>query len=370
MYEIVVVRYGEIFLKSEYVKRKFEDRLIENIRLALEKKGLIGKIIRSRHRIYVEAEDAKRVAAAVSRVFGVVSTSPAVRTTADIEEISTAGAKLAAEAIHPEDSFAVRVKRTGTHTYSSIDAEKAISSRILEDRKLRVDLTKPDKTIYAEIVEDAAYVFDKKVAGVGGLPYMTQGKVVCLLSTGIDSPVAAWMMMHRGCEAVALHLGTEDDVKNTLEALEEYAAHRIRLYAIPYDEVLAKIAHGADRLTCVICKRTMLKIAAKVAAAENAHGIVTGENLGQVASQTLENLQTLSEAYSPIYRPLIGMDKEEIIGRARTIGTYEHAKKAAKCPYVPKTPVTRSDLEKIKALEAEIGTDALVDGIQLKCLRK
>jgi thiamine biosynthesis protein ThiI len=370
MYEIVVVRYGEIFLKSEYVKRRFEDRLAENMRLTLERRNLKGKIIRSRHRIYVETEDAETVSAAVSNVFGVVSASPAIKVNADLEGLSAAGAKLAAKVILPDESFAVRVKRTGTHPFSSMDAERAISSRILEDRKLTVDLTDPDKTIFAEIVDDMAYVFDKKIPGVGGLPYMSQGKVVCLVSTGIDSPVAAWMMMHRGCETVMVHLGSEDEIKKTLDALEGYAAHKIRVYAIPYDSILAKIGAHADRLTCVICKRTMLRIAAKVAAAEKAHGIVTGDNMGQVASQTLENLEVLSEVYSPIYRPLIGMDKEEIIERARRIGTYELAKKAQKCPHVPKMPVTRSNLDEIKKLETEIGVAAIVEGLELKCARK
>lgn len=370
MYGIVVVRYGEIFLKSEYVKKRFEDRLAENMRLTLERNGLSGKIIRSRHRLYVEAENAECVAAAVSKVFGVVSASPAIKATADLAELSEKGAKLAAKVILPDESFAVRVKRTGTHAFSSIDAERTISSRILEDRKIAVDLTNPDKTIYAEIVDDEAYVFDSKIPGVGGLPYMSQGKVVSLISTGIDSPVASWMMMHRGCELVAVHLGTEEEVEDTLKVLEGYAAHKIRLYAIPYEDILSKIGAHAERFTCVICKRTMLRIAAKVTAHEKAHGIITGDNLGQVASQTLENLEILSEIYSPIHRPLIGMDKEEIIGRARDIGTYEHAKKAAKCPHVPKMPATRSDLSKIQSLEDEIGIKDLVDRLDIKCIRK
>jgi thiamine biosynthesis protein ThiI len=370
MYDIVVVRYGEIFLKSEYVKRRFEDRLVENMRLTLERRSLLGKIIRRRHRIYVETEDAEGVAAAVSNVFGVVSTSPAIKVKADLGELSAVGAKLAAKVILSDESFAVRVKRTGAHPFSSMDAERAISSRILEDRKLTVDLTNPDKTIFAEIADEDAYVFDRKIAGVGGLPYMSQGKVICLVSTGIDSPVAAWMMMHRGCEIVVVHLGSEEDIRKTLDVLEGYAAHRIRSYAIPYESILTKIGAHADRLTCVICKRTMLRIAARISVQEKAHGIVTGDNMGQVASQTLENLETLSEVFSPIYRPLIGMDKEEIIERARKIRTYELAKKAGKCPHVPKMPATRSDLEEIKALETEIGVAAIVEGLELKCAKK
>jgi thiamine biosynthesis protein ThiI len=152
--------------------------------------------------------------------------------------------------------------------------------------------------------------------------------------------------------------------------LEDYAAHRIRLYAIPYEDILSKIGAHAERFTCVICKRTMLRIAAKIAAAENAHGVVTGDNLGQVASQTLENLQTLSEVYSPIYRPLIGMDKEEIIERAKNIGTYELAKKAAKCPHVPEAPATRSDLEKVRLLEEKIGVANTIEAMEIRCARK
>ncbi len=372
MYSIVVVRYGEIFLKSEYVKRKFENRFIENIRYMLKKKGLEGKIMRRRHRIYIKTSEADQIAHFLSRVFGVVSVSPAIETSADIEIIAEEGLKLAKKTISEKECFAVRAKRTGQHSFGSMDVERAVASRIIEEIGAPVNLTNPDKTIFVEIMQEDAFVFDKKIQGVGGLPYGTQSKVVALVSLGIDSPVAAWMMMHRGCKVVALHFNIEErtgGIEDILKVLEEFSIHRIKLYVVPYDNILADIAKNSGKYACVICKRTMLRIAQKISAIEKAHGIVTGDSIGQVASQTIENLETLSEVASPIYRPLIGMDKKEIIDKARIIETYKLADKR-RCWFVPKKPATISDLDEIKAIESKIGIGKLIDEIDLECLVK
>lgn len=369
MYDTVLVRYGEIFLKSEYVKRQFENRLIENIRLILKRKNLKGKIIRRRHRIQIQTTDAEKVAESLCKVFGVVSTSPAIETEADINAIAEKGLKLAKQVIVKGDSFAVRAKRTGQHSFRSKDVEKAVAEKILEEMDVSVDLTNPDKTIFTEVSDENAFVFDKKNAGVGGLPYKTQGKVISLISTGIDSPVATWMMMRRGCEITAVHLGTGEGIEEILDALEEYTPQRIRRYVIPYERILSEISKHAGKHTCVVCKRSMLRIAEKISKIEKAHGIVTGDNLGQVASQTLENLEVLSEVTSPIHRPLIGMDKEDIIEKARKIGTYDLAKKK-KCPFVPRKPATTARLSEIKAIEDEIGIEKMIEELEPECPKK
>jgi len=367
MYTLVILRYGEIFLKSEFVKRQFENRLIENAQLRLKKSNLEGKIIKRRHRIYIKTRDAERVADSLRRVFGIVSVSPAVETEAEIEEICKVGLDLARKVIKRGDGFAVRVKRAGKHDFSSKDVEKALGSKILENIDTFVNLSDPDRIIFVEISDRDAFVFDKKIRCTGGLPYKTQGKVIALVSNGIDSPVAAWMMMHRGCEIIALHFGTEKEIEDILKILEEFSGYEIERYIIPYDKILKRISENSGKHACIICKRTMLRIAKKMEEIENAHGIVTGDNLGQVASQTLENLEVISEVTGPIYRPLIGMDKNEIIKMAREIGTYDLSKEIH-CDFAPRNPATRSKLEEIKKLEEKIGIESIIEGIDLECL--
>jgi len=368
MYTSVIVRYDEIFLKSEFVKRQFEDRLVENIRLRLRESGLEGQVIRKRHRIYIKTEDAERVADSLRRVFGIVSVSSAIETGAEIEEICRVGLDLAKRVIKRGEGFAVRVKRTGKHDFSSKDVERALGSKILENIDTFVNLSNPDRTIFVEISGRDAFVFDRKIRCVGGLPYKTQGKVIALISAGIDSPVASWMMMRRGCEIVALHFGTEGEIEDILRVLEEFSGYEIKRYIIPHDRILGVISENSGEYTCVICKRMMLRIAEKIEKIENAHGIVTGENLGQVASQTLENLEVISEVTGPIYRPLIGMDKNEIIKMAREIGTYDLSKRVH-CDFAPRKPATRSSLEEIERLEERIGIEDIIEDIDLECLK-
>ncbi len=369
MYTLVIVRYGEIFLKSEFVKRQFEDRLAGNIQLGLKRDNLEGKIIRKRHRIYIKTKDAEKVADSLKKVFGIVSVSPAIETEAEIEEICKVGLDLARTKINEGEGFAVRVKRTGEHDFSSKDVEKELGGRILEDITASVNLDNPDKTIFVEILDENAFVFDKKIKCAGGLPYKTQGKVISLVSTGIDSPVALWMMMHRGCEIVALHFGKEKGIEDILKNLEEFSGCKIERYVISYDRILREISKNSGKYACIVCKRTMLRIAKKIEEIENAHGIVTGDNLGQVASQTLENLEVISDVTSPIYRPLIGMDKNEIIRMAREIGTYDLSKETG-CDFSPKKPATRSKIKEIKTLEEKIGIEKIIEEIDLECLRK
>ncbi|MBN2014955.1 MAG: tRNA 4-thiouridine(8) synthase ThiI [Candidatus Altiarchaeota archaeon] len=366
MYDTVLVRYGEIFLKSEHVKRQFENRLIENIRLILKRKNLEGEIIRRRHRILIQTKDAESVSESLSKVFGIVSTSPAIETKADMAVITEKGLGLAKQVIAEGERFAIRATRTGKHDFSSKDIENVVGRRISESINASVDLSNPEKTISIEVSDEKAFIFDKKNTAVGGLPYKTQGKVVSLISTGIDSPVAAWMMMHRGCEIIALHLGKDDGIEDILNALEEFTAQEIMLYQVDHEKMLKDISVHAGKHACIVCKRTMLRIAKRVCRTEKAHGVVMGDNLGQVASQTLENLEVISGVTSPIYRPLIGMDKEEIIKRAKDIGTYELARKK-RCHFVPKKPATRADIGEIEALEREIGVEKMVEELKLEC---
>ncbi|MDD1668441.1 MAG: tRNA 4-thiouridine(8) synthase ThiI, partial [Methanomicrobiales archaeon] len=265
-------------------------------------------------------------------------------------------------------TFGIRVRRVGTHPFTS--QEKAVELGNLvrtEFPHLEVDLKHPDLELKVEIREGDCYLFTEVIPGAGGLPLGVEGSLVALVSGGIDSPVAAWMMMKRGCRIlpvyVALESFLEDDAREragrVVEVLRMYQPD-IRLQVIP-DSYLSCAKRGLirkdlEKYTCIICKRRMYRIAEAVARKEGAKGIVTGESLGQVASQTLDNLLVLNDAAGlPVYRPLIGLDKEEITRMAREIGTFGSSTTQVKgCQAVPKKPSTSAVLEKVREIEGDL----------------
>lgn len=346
-------------MKSEFVRGEFEKKLIRNIK----KKTEDAPIFRKRHRIYIKTKNAEKISERLKTVFGIVSVSPAIKTDANMEDITEISLALAKKIIMPGERFAVRAERSGRHDFSSKDIEIEVGEEILNSIPGRVDLENPDKTIFIEVRDDLAFVFDKKMKGLGGLPYKSQGRLIALISTGIDSPAAAWMMMRRGCEIVVLHFGNGEDIKGMVERLEFFTDEKIKSYIIPYDKILEKISKHSGRYTCIVCKRLMYRVAERIAEIENAYGIVTGENIGQVASQTLENLRVINCLDIPVYMPLVGMDKEDIIKIAKDIGTYELVK-GKKCDYVPRKPVTKSSEEIITKIEEEIRIEKFIEDVQ------
>jgi thiamine biosynthesis protein ThiI len=359
-----LIRYGEVFLKSDYVRRQWEKALVRNIREVLP-----GCRVRSeRGRIWVGGTiDPEKL----RRVFGIVSFSPVTRCA--LEDLGGALLSLARERGAGEiRTFAIRMRRVGTHPFTS--REKAVELGNLVRGAfpgLGVDLDHPDLELHVEIREGTCYLYTEVIPGAGGLPLGVEGSLVALVSGGIDSPVAAWMMMKRGCRILPVFVALEgflgDDARaragEVVEVLRNYQPD-IRLRVIP-DSFLAcakeqLIRNGQERFTCLICKRRMYRIAATVAGEEGAKGIVTGESLGQVASQTLENLLVLDDAAGlPVYRPLIGLDKEEITRIARKIGTFGPSTGSAEgCRAVPRRPSTRASLEKIRKIEEALDCPA------------
>ena len=362
-----LVRYGEIFLKSDYVRRQWEKALVRNIREVLP-----GCKVRSeRGRIWVEGPvDPDRL----RRVFGIVSFSPVTR--CRLDDLDRALLSLAGErGAGSLRTFAIRIRRVGTHPFSSQEKAAGLGN-LVRGRfpNLGVDLDRPDLELHVEIRGDTCYLFTGVIPGAGGLPLGVEGSLVALVSGGIDSPVAAWMMMKRGCRIVPVYVALEgflgEDARvraeNVVEVLGMYQPG-IRLRVVP-DPYLAcakeqLVRERLERFTCLICKRRMYRIAGAVAREAGAKGIVTGESLGQVASQTLGNLMVLDDAAAiPVYRPLIGLDKEEITRIARGIGTFSPSTEHAEgCRAVPQKPSTSADLEKIREIERELACD---DGIQ------
>lgn len=363
---MIIVRYGEIGLKSKGTRAAFEGRLVKNIRAALGK----GRVTREYGRIYVDSssrEDAEKVA----RVFGVVSTSVAVKVGSGLEELLGEATAYARERIRPGQSFAVRARRVGKHDYSSLELARSLGSRIIEATGAKVNLRNPEVEIHVEVRDNDAYLYDEVIKGVGGLPLGTQGTAVALISGGIDSPVAAWMMMKRGVDVVALFLDPsplvdERTVNRAMASVERLAAWKngtIKTYIAPYGDVLIKLLKARDtKLGCVLCKRAIYRAAQMIAEKEKARAIITGESLGQVASQTMENLAVIDEAVTmPVYRPLIAYDKDDIIQLAKEIGTYDVSIMPANCCLGPPPyPETRATLERVKRSEEEVDAAGLV----------
>jgi thiamine biosynthesis protein ThiI len=365
MTDLWLIRYGEIFLKSDYVRRQWENILVRNIREVLPP---ACRIRSERGRIWVAGPVDPEI---LRRVFGIVSFSPVTRCAlGDLNETLLSLARdLGAGDLR---TFAIRMRRVGTHPFTS--QEKAVELGDLvraEFPHLVVDLDHPDLELHVEIRGGDCYLYTGVIPGAGGLPLGVEGSLVALVSGGIDSPVAAWMMMKRGCRILPVYVALEgllgEDARvraeEVVEVLRGYQPD-IRLRVVP-DSFLAcardqLVREGLEKFTCLICKRRMYRIAAAVAREEGAKGITTGESLGQVASQTLDNLLVLDDAATmPVYRPLIGLDKDEIIRTARTIGTFRPSTGIVEgCRAVPRKPSTSADLARIRKIEENLGCPA------------
>jgi thiamine biosynthesis protein ThiI len=367
----VLVRHGEIGTKSEQVGRKMEGQLRDNIAAILSDRGFDDRVKRERTRLYVRTDSARieAVTDAVTDAFGVVSASPAVRTEPTLDAIC---ARLgdAACAHYDGGSFAVRARRAGetdAHPFSSKELEEEGGTAVWRAAESAgvdptVDLDDPDLTFFVECRADDAFVFLEKREGPGGLPYGTQRPVVALVSGGIDSPVAAWEAMRRGCLVVPLYVdlgeyGGPDHrarAESTADALARYApSDDLTLRVAPGGKAVDKIVEKTEKHRMLVLRRFMFLVAEAVAEAENAVGIVTGEAIGQKSSQTSANLHVTSAVTDfPVHRPLLSLDKSSITERARTIGTYDDATIPAGCNRVaPTYPETAASLAEVQRVE-------------------
>jgi len=378
IFDAVIIRYGgEIGIKAAWTRRTYERRLLDNIRKALSHHKIrYDEIVRKYGRLYLKTSSTREASLKLFRVFGTSSLSPALETTSELNDILDRTLHLARLTLKKGDSFAVRCRRTGDQPYTSIDVCKEVGRGILAEfpeRDLKVDLENPDVELGIEIREDSAFLYTAVVKGVGGLPLGTQPKVVCLLSGGIDSPVACWLAMKRGCPIVPIYFDNTPftDESTTQRALKvarvlfDWAIDfPRRMYIIPNGQNLAEFKEKCPkRLTCLLCKRIMYRIAERIAEKEGAEGIVTGEAIGEQASQTLRNLRVLTAAATkyPIHRPILSFDKAETERIARKIGTYEVSiQRAMGCAAVPSKPATSMDPQKVTEAEKGLNIEELV----------
>ena len=368
-HDLIIARYGELALKSDGVRKRFENRLANNIRASIDAEVKVRQA-----RIYISPKDFDDAIEKLERIFGIVSYSPAVTTKSTFEDIERDVSKYA-EKLHEEGlldentKFAISCRRVGNHEFSSQEMAAFAGAVVVRKYSSPVDLTNPELTIYLEVRDNDTYIFHEKIPGPGGLPLGTQGKVVALVSSGIDSPVATYLMMKRGCQVIALFC--DNDPYTTPEALKNFndLIDQLNLYAsgapikrrvVKYGEYLSTCKSDApDKMTCVLCKSGMYKLAGKLAKKMHAEAVIDGSSLGQVASQTLPTiLATREDLDVPVLSPLIGLDKVEITRIAEKIGTFEISKRDdGGCKAVPKYPETKADLELVKQVKEDMNQE-------------
>ncbi len=363
MRDLIMVRYGEVFLKGGN-RPYFTKMLISRIRSAARPFG--GKVMFSDSRIYVSGmEDTAACMEAVRRVFGVHSVCPAVEM--DKDDFEAICAKAAEMMQGLSGSFKVNARRSDKrYPLDSPQIAAQMGGYVLERVPgLSVDVKNPEHSLNVEI-RDHAYLYVRVLPGVGGMPVGSNGKAALLLSGGIDSPVAGYMIAKRGVSLVAVHYysfpytgeRSKEKVLELARILSGYCGG-MRVYVVPFTDIQMRIHEQCpEDFTTLIMRRFMMRIADQIAAKEGAQGLITGESIGQVASQTMDALVCTDEVVSrPVFRPLIGFDKIEIIDYAQRIGTYE----ASSLPYedcctvfTPQHPVTHPKPERAQRAEARI----------------
>ncbi len=373
MKELVLIKYGEIILKG-LNRHVFEDRLVTNI---IKVVGDRAKVYKSRATIYAEptlSQYNDEIVEKVSRVFGVVSVNRAAICEKSLESILDVSSEYLKDELSAAKTFKVETKRADkTFPLKSPEVSREIGGGILSKfNHLTVDVKNPDVLVNVEIRENAAYVYSRKISGQGGMPTGSSGKAMLLLSGGIDSPVAGYQIAKRGAVLEGVHFfahpftseQAKQKVLHLAKILSGYTGG-IKVHIVPFTKPQLQMREKCpeEHLT-IIMRRIMMMISSKIAEREGALCLVTGESLGQVASQTMEAISVTDNACTlPCFRPLIGSDKEDIITIAKKIGTFE----TSILPYedcctifVPKHPTTKPRLEKILESESKLDVEALV----------
>ena len=375
--EIFLLKMGEMVLKG-LNRRTFEERLMGNARRRLQKYGKFR--IYSRQSItYVEPKEAgcdmDGAFATLSRLFGVVGLSRAKACEKTPEAILETAKTYLHDDLMAARTFKVESKRSDkTFPLTSIQLSQYVGGELNEAfPHIQADMHHPELTVHVEVRDFAAYVHGDPAPGAGGLPVGVGGKAVSLLSGGIDSPVASWMMAKRGVALEMVHFFsypyTSPEAKDkvlTLAQLLTPWCGRLTVHVVPFTKIQEQLRlHCPEALFTLLMRRFMMRISERVAQRVGAHGLITGESLGQVASQTMEAMAVTGQVCTlPVFRPLVGMDKEEIVRTARKIGTFE----TSILPYedcctvfTPRHPKTHPKLEEITEAEAALDLEALVE---------
>ena len=375
---ICLAHYHEIGLKG-HNRSTFERRLQKNLEALLAPFPVVTiHIVSARLVVFLregtDVETARQVADLMGTVPGVARVSCGFKCPRDVEAMGRAASDALAEA---GDFYTFKVAARRNHTDFPIDSmelNRLVGAELCEafpDKK--VQMKDPDATVGVEVVQNATYVYARSLPGIGGLPVGTSGKVVCLLSSGIDSPVATWRLARRGAVCIAVHFSGRPQTADTSEYLVDDIAHVLeksgciaRVYIVPFGDYQREISLIVPpELRVIMYRRVMFQVAERIAQQEGAGALVTGESLGQVASQTLENIRATDQAVEmPVFRPLIGTDKLEIMADAQKLGTYEISSMDAPdcCTlFMPRNPETHAKLDRVLEAEALLPLDQWLD---------
>lgn len=357
----VLVSFGELFLKSEGVRRIFKEKLFQNILFFLRKADLDFKPLIFRERIFIETAENKKALKIIKNIFGISWFAECLFFEKfGLKDVSDFVAENYKNWIAQDETFAIRLKN------DLKESREEIIEGIAERIKRKVDLTKPKREIFIAAKKEGWFLYLKKIKGAGGLPAGTGGKVLSLISGGIDSPPAGYLILKRGAENIWLHFHSFPLVsKASIEKVKELAGifsnyqMRFKIYLLPFAFAQMEIKSKApSKYRILLYRRLMLKIAEIIAQKENCQAMVTGESLGQVSSQTLPNLRIIEDGIKiPVFRPLIGLDKEEIIALAKKIKTFSISIKPQEdcCTlFTPKHSTAKGNLEIIKKLEKSL----------------
>lgn len=377
--EYAIVHYAKIGLKGGN-RAFFEGMLVNNIKQALTATNY-DSVKRVYGRILIKLKkkpDANKIREILTKMPGISYFSFALHSKSDISSMEKSLLELAKD-LKKTDTFRITARKsTDQIKLGSMEINQKLGQLIVDKFKAKVNLDNPDVNFILEVTSEGAFTYNEKIKGVCGLPVGVTGKLVCLVSGGIDSPVAAFKMMKRGCKVIFVHFQNhtasknvvKDKVSKLVKILSKYQFSS-KLYIVPFDEVQKQIiALIPAKYRMIIYRRFMFRIAERILRKEKAKGFVTGDSLAQVASQTLENINVIYDTTSmPIFAPLIGLDKQEIIDIAHDLGTYE----TSILPYsdccsflVAKHPETRAKIEEIKSLEECFDLKVLID----KALKK
>lgn len=374
---ICLVHYHEIGLKG-HNRKAFEERLLKNLEALLSPFPVVT-IHRISGRLCVffkegaSSEIALEAAAVIARVPGVARVSSGFKCERDIDQMTEAGIAAMAEA-GEMSSFKVHARRSHTDfPVGSQDMNRIIGGNLSDAYpNVAVKMKDPDVTVGIEVVQNASYVYARSEPGVGGLPVGSSGRVVSLLSSGIDSPVASWRMARRGAIVIGVHFSGRPQTSDASEWLVDDIAQVLertgciaRVYVVPFGDCQREISLSAPpELRIILYRRLMFKVAEEIARRERAGALVTGESLGQVASQTLDNIRCTDAAVEcPVFRPLIGTDKIEIIREAQRLGTFEISSQDAPdcCTlFMPRNPETHAKIPRVLEAESALPIDQWV----------
>ena len=376
MYNILIVKYGEIGVKGKnrYI---FENKLIKNVKNILKPIGKFN-VYKEYGRIYVDLDgyDYEEVIEEVRKVFGIVGVCPAVRAEKDYNLLKELALKMLEEKIEQGyKSFKVDSRRGDkdfklTSQEMSLDIGGYLVSQVKD--KIAVDVRNPEVKIHCELRQNHVMVYSDTIPGYGGLPLGTNGRAMSLLSGGIDSPVASWMVAKRGMELECIHFHSypftseksQEKVRDLAQILAKYCG-RVRLHKVNMLEIQKAIGLNCkDEEMTIISRRFMMRIAERVAESRHCDALVTGESIGQVASQTIQGLTcTNASVKMPVFRPLIAMDKTEIIEVAQKIGTFETSilpEEDCCTVFYPKKPVIKPKLDRIEKSENKLDVEKLI----------